>query len=201
MKRIAVAGVASLALVIVGIGACSDEAAPPLPTSPTSGDGGTTDPTEPSAGPASAPDDTSAPTGEPSTTISTTSTSTTTVPPTTTTTLPPLVTKGAVVLVANAADVPGAAGRFTQVLEAAGYATNPATDAAGWEIELDTSKIYYLRSSKKAAASLAERMGVEIYPMPVPVPIVGAYEFFGDTTVLVMLGKDLADQPVPGLTG
>lgn len=170
----------SIAIVAAGITACSDEAAPPLPTA-------TSEPTDESTSSATAGSVDS-------------STSVSTLPPTTTTTLPPLVTEGAVVLVANAADVPGSAGRLTQALEGVGFATNPPTDAAGWEIRLDTSKVYYLKGSQKAARSIARRMGVDVYPMPVPVPISGAYEFFGDTTVLIMLGRDLADQPIPGIT-
>jgi hypothetical protein len=190
VKQLTLTGIAALATLGVGVlPACSDEAAPPLPTTSSSLSGN--DDTAPGT------DGSSDESTVATTTLPTTTLPTTTAPPTTT--LPPLVTDGAEVLVANATNVPGAAGRFTQALSRVGYTTNPATDAAGWEIKLDTSKIYYLPDAKRAARSLARRMGVEIYPMPVPVPIVGAYEFFGDTTVVVMLGKDLADQPIPGI--
>lgn len=191
-------------VALLAVGACSDGDAPPLPdvtmpggpmpsATPTDGNGATGD--DGSGTTTTDTIDTITDTMA-STTITT---STSTLPPPTT--LPPLVTKGAVVLVANAANVPGAAGRLTQALARLGYATNPPTNAAGWEIRLDTSKVYYLPTAKRAARSLAGRMGVEIFPMPIPVPIEGAFESFGDTTVLVMLGKDLADQPIPGITG
>ena len=149
-------------------------------SAPGSTDGGaTTDPTDPS-------------TTEPTTT-------TTTEPPTTTTTLK-LITRGAVIKVANAAGVPGAAGRFTETLGSIGYPVSDPTDAAGYEVRLDRSKVYYLPEAQKAAERLAELMGVKAFPMPTPVPIIEANYALGDATIVVMLGKDLADEPIPGLT-
>lgn len=124
---------------------------------------------------------------------------TTTEPPTTTTTLA-VITKNAVVKVANAAGVPGAAGRFTQTLQAVGYPVADPTDAAGYEIRLDVSKVYYRDNAAKAGKRLAALMGVEAFPMPTPVPILEANAALGDATIVVMLGKDLADEAIPGLT-
>src|SRR4051794_28004818 len=67
----------------------------------------------------------------PTTTSSTTTTSTTTtLPPTTTTTIP-LITEGAVAIVANASGVTGAAALLTQELSALGFHMGDATNTAG----------------------------------------------------------------------
>jgi hypothetical protein len=139
--------------------------------------------------------------GEPldsSTTSASTSTSTTTtVPPTTTIAL---VVEGAVVLVANAADVPGAAALLSQQFAAVGFAVVDPTNAAGNERELDVSKVYYLPAGYDAALSIGAVMGgLEVAPMPTPAWITGATDALGDANVLVMLGKDLAGQEIPAL--
>jgi hypothetical protein len=132
----------------------------------------------------------------------TTSTSTTTTIPPTTTTTPPIITEGAVVLVANASNVNGAAGRLTSALGALGFTTAKATNAAGNEERLDASKIYYLPDGQPAAESISRLMGgVPIFPMPIPAWITGGTEALGAANVLVMLGNDLAVRPLPGLIG
>src|SRR3954453_15904990 len=64
------------------------------------------------------------------TTSTTTTTTTTTLPPTTTTTIP-LITEGAVAIVANASGVTGAAALLTQELSALGFHLGDATNTAG----------------------------------------------------------------------
>ncbi|MEY4231243.1 MAG: hypothetical protein RLZZ362_2092 [Actinomycetota bacterium] len=130
------------------------------------------------------------------TTSSTTSTTTTTTPPTTTI---PLVTEGASVIVANAAGVPGAAAATSNALGALGFVMGEATNAAAWDETLDITKIYARSEAAAVAESLARVLGgVAVERMPTPAPIVGANEALGDAGVLVMLGKDLAGQPLPG---
>ncbi len=190
--------VVAVALGVLFLEACSgdDGSSPPLPTggatdeTATNGDGSTS-----VAGSDGSPTDPA--TTEPTTTESTATT--TTMPPTTTTTLP-IVTTGAIVKVANAAGVPGAAGRFTQILQGLGYPVENPTDAAGYEIRLDVSKVYYKPEAEKAAKRMARLMGVEAFPMPTPVPILEANAALGDSTIVVMLGRDLADEPIPGFT-
>lgn len=190
--------VVAVAVGVLLLEACSggDGSSPPLPTGgltddsanggdgSTPGDGTDGNPTDPA-------------TTDPTTTESTSTT--TTVPPTTTTTLA-IVTDGAIVKVANAAGVPGAAGRFTQILQGLGYPVENPTDAAGYEIRLDVSKVYYKPEAEKAAKRMARLMGVEAFPMPTPVPILEANAALGDSTIVVMLGRDLADEPIPGFT-
>jgi len=144
-------------------------------------------------------------TTSPSTTVApttTTSTTTTTLPPTTTTTTIPIITEGAVVLVANASDIDGAARQITAELEGLGFRTNKPTNAAGNEDKLDVSKVYFLPLGEAAAQSIALLMGgVAISKMPTPAWIIGGTEALGDTNVLVMLGSDLAGESLPGLAG
>lgn len=137
-----------------------------------------------------------------STSTTTTTTTTTTIPPTTTTTIP-LITEGAVVIVANASGTTGAAALLTQELGALGFHMGDATNTAGVEEKLDTSKVYYLPAGADVAASIGRAMGgVPVTRMPVPVSITGGPARLGDATVVVMLGKDLANSkpilPAPG---
>ncbi len=133
------------------------------------------------------------------TTIETTTT--TTIPPTTTTTIP-IVVDGAIVLVANASAVPGAAGRLTERLRQLGFVSKEPTNAAGPEVSLDASKVYFLAGADAAANSIGLIMGgIPVLRMPTPAPIVDATIGLQDATILVMLGKDLADKGLPGIDG
>ena len=137
----------------------------------------------------------------PPTTTSTTTTTTTTLPPTTTTTTIPLITEGAVAIVANASNVNGAAAQLGQELAARGFHMADATNAAGVEERLAVSKVYFLPAGADVAASIARVMGgVSATRMPVPVSITGGPAALGEATVVVMLGSDLANKKVM-LTG
>jgi len=127
------------------------------------------------------------------TTTTSTTTTTTTIPPTTTTTIP-LITEGAVVIVANASGVNGAAALLTQELGAIGFHLAPATNTAGVEERLDVSKVYFLPAGADVATSIARAMGgILVTRMPVPVSITGGPARLGEATVVVMLGSDLAN--------
>ena len=129
---------------------------------------------------------------------STTSTSTTSTSSTTTTTTIPLVTAGAVVKVANASGVPRAAAALSTLLSGLGFTLAEPVNAAGWEEQLDVTKVYARDESRAVAESVARMLGgVAIERMPTPAPIVGATVGLGEATVLVMLGADLAGQPLP----
>lgn len=129
---------------------------------------------------------------------STTSTSTTSTSSTTTTTTIPLVTAGAVVKVANASGVPRAAAGLTTLLSGLGFVVAEPVNAAGWEEKLDVTKVYARDESRAVAESVARMLGgVAIERMPTPAPIDGATAGLGEATVLVMLGADLAGQPLP----
>jgi LytR cell envelope-related transcriptional attenuator len=134
------------------------------------------------------------------TSTTTTSTTTTTIPPTTTTTIP-LITEGAVIIVANASNVNGAAAVLGQELTARGFHVADATNAAGVEDRLEVSKVYFLPAGADVAASVGRVMGgITATRMPVPVSITGGPAALGEATVVVMLGRDLADKS-PMLSG
>ncbi len=131
----------------------------------------------------------------PTTSTSTTTTSTTTIPPTTTSTTIPLITEGATIIVANASNVNGAAALLGQELAARGFQVADATNAAGIEDRLDASKVYVLPAGADVAASVGRVMGgITATRMPVPVSITGGPAALGEATVVVMLGRDLADK-------
>ena len=112
----------------------------------------------------------------------------------------PLVTEGAVVMVANASAVTGAAATLTEQLGAVKFTTATATNAAGIDESLEVSKIYAKPGAEAVANQLAELMGgVVVAAMPTPAWITGGSAALGDVTVLVMLGKDLAGKQLPGL--
>jgi hypothetical protein len=132
------------------------------------------------------------------TSSSTTSTSTTSTSSTTTTTTIPLITAGAVVKVANASGVPRAAAGLTTLLSGLGFTLADPVNAAGWEERLDVTKVYARDESRAVAESVARMLGgVAIERLPTPAPIDGATAGLGEATVLVMLGSDLAGQPLP----
>jgi hypothetical protein len=107
-----------------------------------------------------------------------------------------LITEGAVVIVANASNVNGAAQQLSQELAARGFHMADPTNSAGVEERLDTSKVYYLPAGADVAASIGRVMGSDIVVarMPVPVSITGGPAALGDATVVVMLGTDLASK-------
>lgn len=129
---------------------------------------------------------------------STTSTSTTSTSSTTTTTTIPLVTAGAVVKVANASGVPRAAAGLSTLLSGLGFTMAEPVNAAGWEEELEVTKVYARDEARAVAESVARMLGgVAIERMPTPAPIDGATAGLGEATVLVMLGADLGGEPLP----
>jgi hypothetical protein len=155
---------------------------------------------------ATLPPVTPAPTTLPPPTLAPTTLPPTTLPPT----LPPappapttttaLVKAGAVILVANASGVPGAALKLNTELRAAGFTTTGATNASGTETTLDVSKVYVLPGAEAVAQTVAAVMGgLVVAQMPVPAPITNATAALGEATVLVMLGKDFAGKKPPGL--
>jgi hypothetical protein len=105
-----------------------------------------------------------------------------------------LITEGAVILVANASGVTGAAALLTQELGELGFHMAPATNSAGVEERLDVSKVYFLPAGVDVATSVGRIMGgVAVSQMPVPVSIIGGPAALGEASVVVMLGSDLAN--------
>lgn len=130
-----------------------------------------------------------------STTDTSTTTSTTTPIPTTTTL--PLVVTGGVVKVANATEVEAAAQDLSNEFAELGFTVAEPTNAAGKDEMLTLSKIYVIAGSEGVAESVSYMMGgIEILRMPTPAWITGGTAGLGATTVLVMLGSDLAGIPL-----
>lgn len=123
-----------------------------------------------------------------------------TAPGVVTPTTQPLVFAPGKVVVANASGVGGAAGIATKALSSVGFTMGNPTDAFGAEKKITQTKVYYQAGSEAVAASVAQAFGapdsgVAASAMPTPIPVVNAS--IGDSTVLVMLGTDLAGKPLP----
>jgi hypothetical protein len=147
---------------------------------------------------------TSSGTGTAPTTTAAPSTAVTSLPPTTTppTTTQPPVTEGGIVKVANCSDVNGAAGVLSDELAGLGFEMRKATNGAGLESTLDTTKIYVVPGAEAVARSISRLLGgVELFAMPVPAWIQDGTAGLGDATVLVMLGHDLAGKHLADMAG
>ena len=97
-------------------------------------------------------------------------------------------------IVANASGVTGAAALLTQELSALGFHMADATNSAGVEEKLEVSKVYFLPAGAEVATSIGRAMGgIVVTRMPVPVSITGGPARLGEATIVVMLGKDLAN--------
>lgn len=99
------------------------------------------------------------------------------------------VRAGATVVVANANTTGGSAGQMNDEFRAAGFETGSPVDAAGAEVQLDRSKVYFTagnRDSRDVARTAARLLGgVEVARMPEKIPVRGGRI---DGEVLIMLG-------------
>ncbi len=110
-----------------------------------------------------------------------------------------MLVQGGVVIVANASGIDGAASSLGDTLAGLGFQTVRATNAAGYEGKLNTSKVYFSGEGYPSAYSIAQLMGgVAVAPMPTPPPISNALEGLHGANVIVMLGSDLAGEALPG---
>ncbi len=125
------------------------------------------------------------------TSTSSTSTTTSSTTSTSTTTTLPLITEGALVLVANSSGKRNAAQKLATELGNLGFTVQGVTNGALYEESLDVSKVYVLPGSEAVAESIARLMGgIAVMRMPTPVWIVGGPDALGFASVLVMLGAD-----------
>lgn len=113
------------------------------------------------------------------------------------------VTDGAIVVVANASGINGAAGRMSDQLEVVGYDMGTPTNSTEGQIEI--TQIYYDPENPDAlpvAESLRLALGggdIELLEMGVPAPVEGGD--IGDATVLITMGNDTADKTLEQLQG
>lgn len=124
---------------------------------------------------------------------STSSSSTTSTTSTSTTTTEPFVLDGAIVMVANCSSKNGAAALLSTDLAAFGFTMGPATNGFGPDSKLATSKIYAKPGSEEVADTLSRLLDdIPVLRMPTPAWVTGGTEAIGATSILVMLGNDLA---------
>ncbi len=101
-------------------------------------------------------------------------------------------------MIANSADLPGAAAEMTASLAALGFSMGEPTNGAIYDTVIEITKIYAREDAAAVAGSLSRVLGgVAVERMPTPAPISGANDTLGEATVLVMLGRDLAGAPLP----
>ena len=151
-----------------------------------------------SNGVSSSPTTTSTSTSSTTSSTSTSTTTSTTLPPTTTT--EPLIVTGAVVKVANASGVGGAATLLTSQLTKKGFTVRDPTNALGAYSKLKTSVIFVLPGGDDVGHSVSRLMGgVAIRTMTIPAWITDGTVGLGDATVLVMIGNDRANRKLVNL--
>lgn len=95
------------------------------------------------------------------------------------------------VLVANGSGVAGAAGEFTDTLNADGYVTSEPANAD--RKDYTTTVVYYVGEEQAEAAEVATSLGLDpaaVEPMPDPPPTDDGD--LRNSTVLVVLGTDQA---------
>jgi hypothetical protein len=136
-------------------------------------------------------------------TTTTTATAAATTLAVTTTTEASLVTDGAVLIVANASGINGAAGRMTDALAIAGFSTGSATNSS--EGQLETTKIYYDTANASAEAvanSVRIALGggtIQVLEMGTPAPVDSGE--VGGASIVVAMGNDIADKSLAELQG
>jgi hypothetical protein len=106
------------------------------------------------------------------------------------------VTEGAVVVVANASRVNGAAGLLSDGLGAVGFTVTEPTNSADDVENIETTQIFY-SPGDAAAQAVAENLrlafgGGDIVVEEVAVPAPTESGDLGEGTVLVLLGNDVA---------
>ncbi len=126
-------------------------------------------------------------------------------PPATTAPEPAFVTEGAIVVVANASGIDGAAGRLTDRLAVAGFTTGAATNTSEAVGQFTTTEIHYVPGDADALAvaqSVKTVLGggsIELVEVASPAPTESGE--LGGATVLVLMGNDVADRSLEELQG
>ena len=129
----------------------------------------------------------------------------TTLPPATTAPEAAFVTEGAVVVVANASGIDGAAGRLTDRLAVAGFTTGAATNTSDTVGQFTATEIHYVPGDADALAvaqSVKTVLGggsIELVELGSPAPTESGE--LGGATVLVLMGNDVADRSLEELQG
>jgi hypothetical protein len=96
---------------------------------------------------------------------------------------------GALVLVANAANQAGVAGRLSGTLEEADFVVAPPANAT---VDVSTSTVYFAPGFEDAAADVAELFDPHPATAPIPDPPPVAAGDLGGANVILVAGPDLA---------
>lgn len=117
------------------------------------------------------------------------------------TTAPPFNRGSFKIQVANASGIAGSAGAMTTNLQAVNYVVQPALNVAPGTPKRQRTGVFYLAGCEQAAADVVSVLGgnVDTGAMPSPVPLETGT--LGEACVLVLIGTDLSNKPLPGVTG
>ncbi len=119
-----------------------------------------------------------------------------TTPVATTTTVAPVDKSAFKVLVANASGVQGSAGALTDQLAALGYQTLEAANAVD-PTPQPTTVVYYFSTAQAQGEDVSRAIGLNGLAQVLPATLPVEQAAFAEGTVLIMLGTDLAGQPIP----
>jgi len=113
----------------------------------------------------------------------------------------PFTIDGFKIQVANASGLAGSAGALTVLLQKQLYVVQPALNVAPGTAKRAKTGVFYLAGCDAAAQNVATVLGgnVDVAAMPTPIPVETAT--IGEACILIMLGTDLANKPLAGVTG
>lgn len=103
--------------------------------------------------------------------------------------------------VANASGLAGSAGAMTLLLQGQNYIVQAALNVPPGTAKRAKTGVFYLAGCEAAAQNVAAVLGgeVEVAVMPTPIPVETGT--IGEACILVLLGTDLANKPLKGVTG
>lgn len=124
-----------------------------------------------------------------------------TVDPNASSTTAPFNIMGFKIQVANASGIAGSAGDMTDRLQTLGYVVPEAKNVAPGTAKRLKTGVYYTVGCEANARNVAAVLGgnVDVGPMPNPVPLEDGN--LGEACVLILLGTDLSNKPLPGAEG
>lgn len=117
-------------------------------------------------------------------------------------TTPPPFNRGSFkIQVANSSGIAGSAGKLTTDLQAVNFVVQPALNVAPGTPKRAKTGVFYLAGCEQGAADVVAVLGgnVDTGAMPSPVPLETGS--LGEACVLILLGQDLSNKPLPGVTG
>lgn len=113
----------------------------------------------------------------------------------------PFSVNGFRIQVANASGLAGSAGSMSNLLTNQGYVVQPALNVPPGTAKRAKTAVFYLAGCEAASQNVAQVLGgnVEVAVMPTPIPVETGT--IGEACILILLGTDLANKPLAGVTG